>query len=94
MTSGIASKQSSSGRSGESIAIMHGTYAWTNATNMPPTLSDINLSVPKGVLCMVVGTVGSGKSSLLAAIMGEMRCISGSVAVDGSLAYTAQVLIL
>lgn len=40
-------------------------------------LPSINLSVPKGQLVAVVGTVGSGKSSLLAAILGEMHTIKG-----------------
>uniref|UniRef100_A0A0G4HSX9 ABC transmembrane type-1 domain-containing protein n=1 Tax=Chromera velia CCMP2878 TaxID=1169474 RepID=A0A0G4HSX9_9ALVE len=38
----------------------------------PPTLKDVCLSIPKGSLVMVVGSTGSGKSSLLAAVLGEM----------------------
>lgn len=41
--------------------------------NQPkPTLTDINLKVPKGDLLAVVGTVGSGKSSLLSALLGGL----------------------
>jgi ABC-type polysaccharide/polyol phosphate transport system ATPase subunit len=40
---------------------------------------------------MVVGEVGSGKSSLLAAVLGEIRQTGGEVAVNGRIAYTAQV---
>jgi ABC-type transport system involved in cytochrome bd biosynthesis fused ATPase/permease subunit len=89
MSAGIASSQSSS----SAISITNGTYAWTNTAGvgLPPTLYDISLCIPKGALCMVVGAVGSGKSSLLAAIMGEMCCVSGNTAVAGSLAYAAQV---
>ena len=39
---------------------------------------------------MVVGQVGSGKSSLLAAMMGEMHCTNGGVTIAGSVAYTSQ----
>ena len=36
---------------------------------------------------MVVGQVGSGKSSLLAAILGEMTSLSGDVAIDEYVAF-------
>ena len=36
-------------------------------------LNDISLKVAKGSLCAVVGVVGSGKSSLLNALLGEME---------------------
>lgn len=38
-----------------------------------PVLFDINLNVRKGELVGVCGGVGSGKSSLLSAIIGEMK---------------------
>lgn len=41
----------------------------------------INLDIPEGSLVAVVGTVGTGKSSLLQAILGEMERVSGSVTV-------------
>jgi ABC-type Mn2+/Zn2+ transport system ATPase subunit len=79
------------GTPSEAIAIMQGTYAWEKDPESAPTLCDITLSVPKGALCIVVGMVGSGKSSLLAAILGEMHCVRGTSAVNGSIAYTSQV---
>ena len=42
-------------------------------------LKHINLNVNKGELTAIVGTVGSGKSSLLASILGEMHKLSGKV---------------
>ena len=42
------------------------------------------------MLTAVVGVVGSGKSSLLQAIVGEMEKISGNVRVDGSISYVSQ----
>jgi ATP-binding cassette subfamily C (CFTR/MRP) protein 1 len=45
------------------------------------TLSDIHLNIKKGELVGVVGTVGSGKSSLLTAILGEMYLTEGSLAI-------------
>ena len=44
----------------------------------------------KGSLVAVVGMVGSGKSSLLSAILGDMKLSSGNVRVEGSVAYVPQ----
>lgn len=41
----------------------------------------INIHVPRGSLVAVVGHVGSGKSSLLSAMLGETEKRSGTVAV-------------
>ena len=41
----------------------------------------INLEVDEGSLVAVVGVVGSGKSSLLSALLGEMDKLSGTVNV-------------
>jgi len=38
----------------------------------------------------VVGSVGSGKSTLLSGILGEARCLSGSVKASGKIAYVSQ----
>lgn len=39
---------------------------------------------------VIVGSVGSGKSSLLAALLREVPRLSGSACLQGSVAYTAQ----
>lgn len=41
----------------------------------------INICIPEGSLAAVVGPVGSGKSSFLSALLGEMEKIHGKVAV-------------
>ena len=47
--------------------------------------------MPHGALVIVVGSVGSGKSSLLAALLGEMVvAVGGTVMVRGTVAYTQQ----
>ena len=51
-----------------------------NLKNLIP-ISSISLEAEEGSLIAVVGVVGAGKSSLLAAILGEMDKTSGSVAV-------------
>ncbi|EIW85846.1 P-loop containing nucleoside triphosphate hydrolase protein [Coniophora puteana RWD-64-598 SS2] len=55
-----------------------------------PTLQDINLNIRRGSLTAIVGSVGSGKTSLLSAILGEMKRVNGDLAVHGSIAYCAQ----
>ncbi|XP_070559247.1 ATP-binding cassette sub-family C member 8-like isoform X2 [Ptychodera flava] len=58
--------------------ITGGTFSW-NYEGSSPALSNINLCVPCGSFVIVIGLVGSGKSSLLSAILGEMTTVSGSV---------------
>ena len=55
-----------------------------------PVLKNINLVVKKGTLVGIYGAVGSGKSSLVSAILGNMYLMQGSVGLYGSVAYTAQ----
>ena len=52
----------------------------------------INMEVPQGSLIAVVGQVGSGKSSLLSSLLGNMEKISGNVSVKvNALLYSASV---
>ncbi|KAI8619285.1 hypothetical protein BC830DRAFT_1060513, partial [Chytriomyces sp. MP71] len=53
-------------------------------------LKDIELQIAPGNLVAVVGKVGSGKSSLLNALVGEMSRVSGSVTFRGSVGYCQQ----
>ncbi|CAG2104614.1 unnamed protein product [Medioppia subpectinata] len=62
---------------------------WNNETT-EPTLRDISLSVKTGQLLAVVGSVGSGKSSLLMAILNEISVVSGRVVVRGRVSYAPQ----
>lgn len=54
------------------------------------TLQNINVEYTPGKLHAVVGAVGSGKSSLLYAILGEMRKVNGLVTLEGSVAHIGQ----
>ena len=59
-------------------------------TDPKQTLSDVTLKVPRGDLLAVVGKVGSGKSSLLNALLGEVGKLQGRIGVNGKLAYVPQ----
>ncbi|XP_047509487.1 multidrug resistance-associated protein 1 isoform X2 [Pieris napi] len=63
-------------------------FSWGDTPE--PILKNINLQVPKGHLVAVVGAVGSGKSSLLSALLGEMYKTSGRINTFGSFAYVPQ----
>ncbi|XP_059187616.1 multidrug resistance-associated protein 5 [Centropristis striata] len=54
------------------------------------TLHCINLQVQQGTLLGVCGSIGSGKTSLMSAVLGQMTLLEGRVAVRGRLAYVAQ----
>ncbi|KAL2345413.1 hypothetical protein Fmac_006698 [Flemingia macrophylla] len=71
------------------VDIIDGTFSWDDH-GLLKDLKNINLEIKKGELTAIVGTVGSGKSSLLASILGEMHKVSGKVRVCGSVAYVAQ----
>ena len=61
------------------LVIENGTFCWDSEEIERPILRNINLHVEQGQLVAIVGTVGSGKSSLLSALLGEMDKISGKV---------------
>lgn len=56
------------------------------------TLVDLNISIKKGQLVGIVGTVGSGKSSILTSILGEMHKRDGHLRIAGkpTIAYCDQ----
>ncbi|KAK2963510.1 Multidrug resistance-associated protein [Blattamonas nauphoetae] len=67
------------------------TTAFSSTTNADgPTLVDINITIPKGSLTMIVGEVGCGKSSLGAAIVGDMQRNAGTIRMDGRITYCPQ----
>ncbi|KAL3283454.1 hypothetical protein HHI36_006598 [Cryptolaemus montrouzieri] len=65
------------------------TAKW-NISSSDDAVKNITLSVRRGELLAVIGTVGSGKSSLLEMILGELIITSGSKVVSGSISYASQ----
>jgi ABC-type glutathione transport system ATPase component len=53
-------------------------------------IKDISMEIPRGMLVAIVGPVGSGKTSLLQGLIGEMRKTSGNIIFGGSVGYCPQ----
>lgn len=65
----------------QSIFISTSRISW-NSSSLKPTLDDLNLVVQCGEKIAVCGEVGSGKSTLIAAILGEVPDIHGRVSLQ------------
>ena len=63
----------------------------STSTKLEPfQIQGFNLSVGRGELIAVIGTVGSGKSSLLAALAGDMRKTRGQITMGATRAFCPQ----
>ncbi|RBR18642.1 uncharacterized protein FIESC28_05919 [Fusarium coffeatum] len=67
---------------GNSVVVKDASFGYDK--NKKPVLSNIDAVVPKGKLTLVVGPVGSGKSTFLKAILGEVSVMKGSVHVSNT----------
>lgn len=77
------------GSTNVSIEIKDGVFCW-DPSSPTSTLSGIQMKVERGMRVAVCGMVGSGKSSFLSCILGEIPKISGEVRVCGTAAYVSQ----
>ncbi|KAG2366729.1 ABC protein [Suillus spraguei] len=58
---------------------------------VPPfKVKNVTMTIRRGQLVALVGPVGSGKSSLLQGLIGEMRKVSGHVSFGGRIGYCPQ----
>lgn len=49
-----------------------------------------NITMKIGSMCTLIGTVGSGKSTILQVILGELPLDSGHLLVNGTISYASQ----
>ncbi|XP_025100022.1 LOW QUALITY PROTEIN: multidrug resistance-associated protein 1-like [Pomacea canaliculata] len=72
----------------DAMSIRNGKFTWDK--HYEPVLKNIDISVGVGRLVAVVGHVGSGKSSLISSLLGEIEKVSGKVTMKSSVAYVPQ----
>ncbi|WMV29035.1 hypothetical protein MTR67_022420, partial [Solanum verrucosum] len=74
------------------IELEPGEYAWgTNESKKSTIKITVKIRIMKGWKVAICGSVGSGKSSLICSIMGEIPRISGSsIKLNGSKAFVPQ----
>ncbi|KAI3651736.1 hypothetical protein MP228_003039 [Amoeboaphelidium protococcarum] len=66
-------------------------FKWDGSDGDKPTLKNINLKAKKGQKVAIIGDVGSGKSSLISALLGEIRQVGGQkLEVYGTTSYASQ----
>ncbi|XP_016097318.1 canalicular multispecific organic anion transporter 1-like [Sinocyclocheilus grahami] len=73
---------------GAAVSMTDGTYAWERDTE--PVLKNVSLDIKPGRLVAVVGAVGSGKTSLISALLGELHSLKGCINIKGSVAFVPQ----
>ncbi|KAF9457511.1 multidrug resistance-associated ABC transporter [Collybia nuda] len=73
----------------EVLSIKEADFSWTKLST-EPTLEGINITIKKGELVGILGRVGSGKTSLLSAIIGDMLRREGDLVLSGSVSYAPQ----
>ncbi len=73
----------------EAVRLRDATFRWdrNEGTNC---LEDIDFVARKGELSCIVGRVGSGKTSFLEAVLGDIWKVQGEVTVHGAIAYAPQ----
>jgi len=91
-----------SASSGVSIAVRNATFSWdegkmtassNESTSIPSSrgrLANIDFQIKQGELVAIVGPVGSGKSTLMSALLGELFKVDGQVSIAGRVAYVSQ----
>ncbi|RZC93081.1 hypothetical protein C5167_028441 [Papaver somniferum] len=86
---GNARQKKNTGPFKPAIFIESGNFSWEE-NPLKPMLSNINLEVKPGEKVAICGEVGTGKSTLLAAILGEVPNVGGMFQVYGKIAYVSQ----
>lgn len=73
---------------GNSVLLTNASFCWEGIDI--PSLKYLNLRIPEGSLIAVVGETRSGKSSLLRALLGEMKKTDGMGCIKGNIAFLGE----
>lgn len=71
------------------VDMINVSASWTNDYKIK-TLSELNIKIKSGKLYAIIGSVGSGKSSILQLLLGELPIYSGDVLINGDISYGSQ----
>ena len=61
-----------------------------NSEETELSLDNVSLTSSPGKLVAIIGPVGSGKSSIIQAILGEFPSSRGNISVSGKISYSTQ----
>lgn len=71
------------------VEMINVNASWTSDYKSK-TLADLNIKIKSGKLYAIIGSVGSGKSSILQLLLGELPIYSGDVLINGDVSYGSQ----
>ncbi|CDR36136.1 RHTO0S01e15060g1_1 [Rhodotorula toruloides] len=72
------------------VKLEQATLRYAGAKDGRPALIDLDVDFPQRQLTVVSGPTGSGKSSLLFGLLGELKVVSGKVVLPPAVSYAAQ----
>ncbi|XP_077498236.1 ATP-binding cassette sub-family C member 2-like isoform X2 [Amblyomma americanum] len=89
----LENKKSSHVNRNGTVKMTKCSFSWNHEskTTTEAQLQDITLDIEPGSLVGIVGFVGSGKSSLLSAILGDMERVKGAATCTGRIAFMPQL---
>ena len=74
------------------VSISEASCSWNQDSHKDTfTLRNVTLNVCKGEILAITGRVGSGKSSLLTAVLGEIPVREGTISYYGKVSYVPQI---
>lgn len=86
----VFSKETILGAETKDLTLVSVSASWDKSEERM-ALKDISLSLSNGEMMAITGSVGSGKSSLLMAILGELPAVNGTISFSGTIAYVPQI---
>ncbi|KAI8123085.1 putative multidrug resistance-associated protein lethal(2)03659 [Lucilia cuprina] len=75
------------------VILRNATATWDSDSShsyTSPAISNLNVEINEKTLAAIVGPVGSGKSTFLNVLLGEVQIDSGEVLVNGKVSYCSQ----
>ena len=88
-TNGVSVQKYDADKSRPTVVVENVTGRW-NPQETEETLQNVALKSSPGQLLAIIGSVGSGKSSVIQAILGELPCSEGKISVSGKISYSPQ----